>query len=125
MPCPVDKDEDTVIDSIYSESITYPKLPIVSDNTFKGFYTSYEGGSEVTTLEGITSDSIFYARWETEMIPVTFDGETTEYPKGTEITLPSGKTKEVGHLYFIDTIIFRSGTGGYDTYHSLSPCANR
>ena len=26
-----------------------------------------------------------------------------------------------GHLYFIDTIIFRSGTGGYDTYHSLSP----
>ena len=30
-----------------------------------------------------------------------------------------------GHLYFIDTIIFRSGTGGYDTYHSLSPRASR
>lgn len=29
-----------------------------------------------------------------------------------------------GHLYFIDTIIFKSGTGGYDTYHSLSPRAN-
>ena len=86
--------EDTVIDSVYSEEITYPKLPIISDNTFKGFFTSYEGGSEVTTLEGITRDSIFYAQWETEMVPVTFDGETTEYPKGTEIILPSGKTKE-------------------------------
>ena len=30
-----------------------------------------------------------------------------------------------GHLYFIDTIIFKSGTGGYDTYHSLSPRASR
>lgn len=28
-----------------------------------------------------------------------------------------------GHLYFIDTIIFLSGTGGYDTYRSLSPRA--
>ena len=26
-----------------------------------------------------------------------------------------------GHLYFIDTIIFPSHTGGYDTYRSLSP----
>jgi hypothetical protein len=31
---------------------------------------------------------------------------------------------EDGHLYFIDTIIFKSGTGGYDTYHSLSPHAS-
>ena len=27
------------------------------------------------------------------------------------------------HLYFIDTIIFKSGTGGLDTYNSLSPRA--
>ena len=26
-----------------------------------------------------------------------------------------------GHLYFIDTIIFPSNTGGFDTYRSLSP----
>ena len=26
-----------------------------------------------------------------------------------------------GHLYFIDTIIYSSDTGGYDTYRSLSP----
>lgn len=26
-----------------------------------------------------------------------------------------------GHLYFIDTIIFKSGTGGLNTYRSLSP----
>ena len=26
-----------------------------------------------------------------------------------------------GHLYFIDTIIFQSGTGGIETYRSLSP----
>ena len=26
-----------------------------------------------------------------------------------------------GHIYFIDTIIFPSNTGGYDTYRSLSP----
>ena len=26
-----------------------------------------------------------------------------------------------GHLYFIDTIIYPSDTGGYDTYRSLSP----
>ena len=32
---------------------------------------------------------------------------------------------EDGHLYFIDTIIFKTGTGGYDTYHSLSPRAKR
>ena len=25
------------------------------------------------------------------------------------------------HLYFIDTIIYPSDTGGYDTYRSLSP----
>ena len=30
-----------------------------------------------------------------------------------------------GHFYFIDTIIFKSGTGGYDTYQSLSPRASR
>lgn len=29
-----------------------------------------------------------------------------------------------GNMFFIDTIIFASGTGGYDTYHSLSPRAN-
>ena len=29
-----------------------------------------------------------------------------------------------GHLYFIDTIIFKSGTGGYETYQSLSPRAS-
>ena len=34
-------------------------------------------------------------------------------------------TDNDGHLYFIDTIIFKSGTGGYDTYHSLSPRASR
>lgn len=26
-----------------------------------------------------------------------------------------------GHLYFIDTIIYPSDTGGYDIYRSLSP----
>ena len=30
-----------------------------------------------------------------------------------------------GHLYFIDTIIFKSGTGGQETYNSLSPRANK
>ena len=30
-----------------------------------------------------------------------------------------------GHLYFIDTIIFRSGTGGQETYQSLSPRASK
>lgn len=30
-----------------------------------------------------------------------------------------------GRLYFIDTIIFNSGTGGYNTYHSLSPRASK
>ena len=29
-----------------------------------------------------------------------------------------------GHLFFIDTIIYESGTGGIDTYNSLSPRAN-
>ena len=29
-----------------------------------------------------------------------------------------------GHLYFIDTIIFKSDTGGLETYNSLSPRAN-
>jgi len=29
-----------------------------------------------------------------------------------------------GHLYFIDTIIFISDTGGLKTYNSLSPRAN-
>ena len=28
------------------------------------------------------------------------------------------------NLFFIDTIIFASGTGGYETYHSLSPRAS-
>ena len=32
---------------------------------------------------------------------------------------------EDGHLYFIDTIIFKSGTGGLETYNSLSPRASR
>ena len=30
-----------------------------------------------------------------------------------------------GHLYFIDTIIFKSGTGGQETYQSLSPRASK
>ena len=30
-----------------------------------------------------------------------------------------------GHLYFIDTIIFQSGTGGQETYQSLSPRARK
>ena len=30
-----------------------------------------------------------------------------------------------GHLYFIDTIIFKSGTGGQETYNSLSPRASK
>ena len=30
-----------------------------------------------------------------------------------------------GHLYFIDTIIFQSGTGGQETYQSLSPRASK
>ena len=30
-----------------------------------------------------------------------------------------------GHLYFIDTIIFKSNTGGLDTYNSLSPRASK
>ena len=29
-----------------------------------------------------------------------------------------------GYIYFIDTIIYPSNTGGYDTYRSLSPRAN-
>ena len=29
-----------------------------------------------------------------------------------------------GNIFFIDTIIFASGTGGYETYHSLSPRAS-
>ena len=30
-----------------------------------------------------------------------------------------------GHLYFIDTIIFKSNTGGLETYNSLSPRASK
>lgn len=30
-----------------------------------------------------------------------------------------------GHLYFIDTIIYRADTGGYDAYRSLSPRMNQ
>ena len=30
-----------------------------------------------------------------------------------------------GHLYFIDTIIFKSNTGGLNTYNSLSPRATK
>ena len=30
-----------------------------------------------------------------------------------------------GHLYFIDTIIFKSGTGGKETYQNLSPRASK
>ena len=30
-----------------------------------------------------------------------------------------------GHLYFIDTIIFKSDTGGLETYNSLSPRASK
>ena len=30
-----------------------------------------------------------------------------------------------GHLYFIDTIIYESGTGGRETYNSLSPRARK
>ena len=30
-----------------------------------------------------------------------------------------------GHLFFIDTIIFKSGTGGKETYQSLSPRASK
>ena len=29
-----------------------------------------------------------------------------------------------GHLFFIDTIIYESGTGGVETYNSLSPRAS-
>lgn len=32
---------------------------------------------------------------------------------------------EDGHLYFIDTIIFKSDTGGLETYNSLSPRASK
>ena len=32
---------------------------------------------------------------------------------------------EDGHLYFIDTIIFKTGTGGLKTYQSLSPRASK
>ena len=32
---------------------------------------------------------------------------------------------EEGHLYFIDTIIFKSDTGGLDIYRSLSPRASK
>lgn len=30
-----------------------------------------------------------------------------------------------GHLYFIDTIIFKTGTNGFETYNSLSPRASK
>ena len=30
-----------------------------------------------------------------------------------------------GHLYFIDTIIFKSNTGGLEKYNSLSPRASK
>ena len=30
-----------------------------------------------------------------------------------------------GHLYYIDTIIFKSDTGGLETYNSLSPRASK
>ena len=30
-----------------------------------------------------------------------------------------------GHLFFIDTIIFKSDTGGLETYNSLSPRASK
>ena len=35
------------------------------------------------------------------------------------------KGVQIARLKFIDTIIFKTGTGGYDTYHSLSPRASR
>ena len=40
----------------------------------------------------------------------------TAYCKGVQIA----RLKD-----FIDTIIFKTGTGGYDTYHSLSPRASK
>ena len=86
--------EDTVINSVYTESINYPKLPIISDNTFKGFFTSLYSGEEVTTLNGIETDSTFYAHWEEEKVQIIIDGEEDEVPKGTKITLENGKAKE-------------------------------
>jgi hypothetical protein len=45
--------------------------------------------------------------------------------KGVQIARLKDWAIQLGHLYFIDTIIFRSGTGGQETYQSLSPRASK
>ena len=99
--------EDTTITSVYADEIIYPNIPIISDDTFKGFYTDSVDGTLVTTLEGVNEDKVYYARWETGTVPIDEDGEITDVPIGTKLTLKDGKAKDAAvitlTLDYLDT----------------------
>ena len=85
--------EDTVITTVYTESITYPNMPVINDDAFIGFYTTPTGGDKVNSMEGITQNTIYYAHWTEETVPVDIDGEIIDVPKGTTKKLEEGKVK--------------------------------
>ncbi|MBR4830465.1 MAG: InlB B-repeat-containing protein, partial [Bacilli bacterium] len=90
--------EDTVITSVYTNEVVYPELPKVNDGRFLGFYTESTGGTEVTTLEGINTNTTYYAHWTTETVTIDFDGDVYEVEKGTEINFTQGKAKGLDNI---------------------------
>ena len=91
--------ENTTIESVYSEEVQYPSLAEYDYDNLIGFFDSEEGGNEVTTLEGIDEDVTLYAHWNIEYVNVSVDGEiigTKE--KGTEAKVPS-KEVETSSTY--------------------------
>lgn len=65
---------------------------------------------------------------DAELERLGFHKEDDEYFSNGDYDIFDAVPKNVlkgqdGHLYFIDTIIFKSGTGGINTYRSLSPRA--
>ncbi|MBO4601419.1 MAG: InlB B-repeat-containing protein [Bacilli bacterium] len=70
------------MNSVFTSSYSYPTILVNTNKVFDGWYTERNGGTKVTTLQGITEATTLYAHYNGDPngSAMTFDGQVYVVP---------------------------------------------
>lgn len=102
----------TVRSDVKKKGETLGNLPSPTRSGYKflGWYTSYTGGTKVSSSTTVNSNMVLYPRWEEEI---------SAYVLPDQYAVPAGYSVETGKTYISDTLKYKTITNNNNRHYAL------